>query len=100
MSVHLHTDSEPTLESIASTKQIETKRLWNQVQELKEVLLNGEVKSYRWLSMKDMLANALTKEMKMSEDLSNLCLKNSFRMSGSEVNMVIAIGDELHMKNI
>ena len=76
--VKLFTDSEPTLESIASTRPIETKRLRNQVQELKEVLLNGEVEAYAWLSTKDMLADALTKEMKMSQDLEDLMINNSF----------------------
>ena len=47
--VKLYTDSEPTLESVASTKPIKTKRLRNLVQKLKEVLLNGEVESFSWL---------------------------------------------------
>ena len=67
MEVNLFTDWEPTLESIASTKPIETKRLRNQVQELKEVLVNEEVKSYAWLSSRDMIADSLTKEMKMTK---------------------------------
>ena len=38
-----------------------TKRLRNQIQELKETLLNKEVTSYGWLSTKDMLADMTTK---------------------------------------
>ena len=98
--VRLFTDSEPTLESIASTRPIETKRLRNQVQELKEVLLNGEVESFAWLSSKDMLADALTKEMKMNQDLEDLLNKNIFHLSKSSVNEVKAIEDELRMFNI
>ena len=45
------TDSEPTLESIASTKQIERRGLRITVQKIKEKLL-GEIQSYQWLSTK------------------------------------------------
>ena len=98
--VKLFTDSEPTLESVASTKPIETKRLRNQVQELKEVLLTKEVDSFAWLSTKDMIADALTKEMKKNKDLENLMIKNIFHLSDSTTNQVKAIGDELRMLNI
>ena len=98
--VRLFTDSEPTLESIASTRPIETKRLRNQVQELKEVLLNGEVDSYAWLSTKDMLADVLTKEMRMNKDVEDLMMKNAFHLVESSVNKVQAMEDELRMTNI
>ena len=54
MPVGVMTDSEPTLESIASTKQIERKGLRMTVQEMKEKLLEGEIQSYQWLSTKEM----------------------------------------------
>ena len=57
------TDSEPTLESIASTRQIERKGLRMTVQEMKEKLIDGEVKSYQWLSTKEMWADGMTKEI-------------------------------------
>ena len=41
--VRIFTDSEPTLESIASTKQIEIKGLRMTVQEIKERLMKGEI---------------------------------------------------------
>ena len=43
--VRIMTDSEPTLESIASTKQIERKGLQMTVQEMNEKLMEGEIKS-------------------------------------------------------
>ncbi len=52
MPVRVMTDSEQTLESIASTKQIERKGLRMTVQEMKEKLLDGEISSYQWLSTK------------------------------------------------
>ena len=45
--VRIMTDSEPTLESIASTKQIKRKGLCMTVQEMKEKLMEGEIKSYQ-----------------------------------------------------
>ena len=69
MPVRVMTDSEPTLESIASTKQIERKGLRMTVQEMKEKLLEGEIQSYQWLSTKEMWADGLTKEMEMAEGL-------------------------------
>ena len=67
--VRVMTDSEPTLESIASTRQIERKGLRMTVQEMKEKLMEGEIKLYQWLSTKDMWADGLTKEMEMAEGL-------------------------------
>ena len=43
MKVRLFTDSEPTLESIASSKQIERKTLRLTVTDLKERLVDGDI---------------------------------------------------------
>ena len=52
--VRLFMDSESTLESIASSKQVERKSLRMTVVDLKERLLDGEVYSYSWLLTEDM----------------------------------------------
>ena len=70
--VRVYTDSEPTLESIASTKQIETKMLRQYVEELKETLTTRQIESYGWLPSQDMVADGLTKEMRIAEYLSDL----------------------------
>ena len=44
--VYLFTDSESTLESIASSKQIATKTLRNVITDLKQRLVDDEVTSY------------------------------------------------------
>ena len=44
--IHLYTDSEGSLESIVSSKQVERKSLCNVVQDLKERLIDGEISSY------------------------------------------------------
>merc|ERR1712112_543374 len=65
--VRIITDSEPLLESIASTKQIERKSLRMIVQELKERLMSEDVRSYQWIPTKEMWADGLTKEIEMAD---------------------------------
>ena len=45
--IHLFTDSEGTLESIASTKQVKRKTLRMVVKDLKERLMDEEIVSYQ-----------------------------------------------------
>ena len=52
--IMLFMDSEPTLESIASSRQVEMKQLRMIVKESKEKCLDGEVVSYALLHTKDM----------------------------------------------
>ena len=61
--VHLFTDMEATIESRASSKQIDRKTLRLTVVNLKERLIEGDIASYSWLSMDKMWADTLTKEM-------------------------------------
>ena len=98
--VELYTDSEPTLESIASTKQVDRKLLRNTVKDLKDKILSGEVKSISWLSTKDMLSDVLTKEKKMPEEMRDLLMTNKFAINGEGVNLVCAVDGELRMFNI
>ena len=73
--VGLFTDSEYTLESVASLKQIVTKTLRMTIVDLKEGLLKGEIASYSWLPKEQMSADLLTKEKKIPDDLENVLLK-------------------------
>ena len=52
--IRLFTDSEATLESKASSKQIERRTLRMTVVDLKERLVDGDIYSYSWLPTKDM----------------------------------------------
>ena len=97
MPVGVMTDSEPTLESIASTKQIERKGLRMTVQEMKEKLLDGEIKSYQWLSTKEMWADGLPKEMEMAEGLRQLLKEGKCEMVKEEV---VCENGEIKMLNI
>merc|ERR1712112_277306 len=90
MPVRIITDSEPLLESIASTKQIDRRSLRMTVQELKEKLKTGEVQSYQWIATKEMWADGLRRLLK-----DGVCnLKNE------ELNKVVCESEEIRMLNI
>ena len=98
--MRIFTDSEPTLESIASTKQIERKGLRMTVQELKDKLRNGKIMSYQWIPMADMWADILTKEMVMPSSLKMVMTRGECRLGEMEINKVVCKDDEIRMLNI
>ena len=100
MKVRLFTDSEPTLESIASSRQVERKTLRPTILDLKERLVDKDIQSYSWLPTQDMLADVLTKKMKIPQALENVILKNDISLSQPLVNEVKAVGTEIRMVNI
>ena len=55
--VRLFTDSKPTLESIASSRQVKRKTLRPTIVDLKERLVDRDIHSYSWLLTQDMLAD-------------------------------------------
>merc|ERR1711954_473007 len=93
--VRIMTDSEPTLESIASTRQIERKGLRMTVQEMKEKLMEGEIVSYQRLSPKEMWADGLTKEMEMAEGLRQLLKEGNCEIVKEEVNKVVCENEKI-----
>ena len=98
--VRLFTDSEPSLESIASSRQVERKTLRPTILDLKERLVDRDIQSYSWLPTQDMLADVLTKEMHLPQALENIILKNELNLSQPLVNEVKAVGTEIRMINI
>ena len=84
--VKLFTDSESTLESVASSKQIVTKTLRPVIMDLKEILLSWEITSIAWLSTKDMWANLLTKETKLPKALEDIFIKNDMKIEDASIN--------------
>ena len=70
--VCLFTDSESTLESIASSKQIERKTLRQTIVDLKERLVDGDIQSYSWLPTQDMIADMMTKKMHLPSSLEDV----------------------------
>ena len=72
--MRLFTDSEATLESIASSK-IERKTLRLTVVELKERLVDGEIYSYSWLPTQSMWTDMMMKEMRLPLVMEDVILK-------------------------
>ena len=100
MKVRLFTDSEPTLESIASSRQVERKTLRHTIVDLKERLVDREIYTYLWLPTQEMLADVLTKEMKIPQALEEIILKNQISIPRPLMNEVKAVGTEIRMINI
>ena len=98
--VKLFTDSESTLESIVSSKQVERKILWMTVRELKDRLLEGEVLSYAWLPTEHMWADVLTKEMRLPEMFEKVLMENYMELPSVHINKVRAVDGEVRMENI
>ena len=88
--VYLFTDSESTLESVASSKQISTKTLRNVITDLKQRLVDGEITSYAWLPTSSMWADILTKEERMPLAFENVIIKNDLILENTSLNKVIA----------
>ena len=98
--VRLFTDSESTLESIASSKQVERKTLRMTVRELKDRLLEGEIESYAWLPTEQMWADVLTKEMRIPSGLEKVLCMNEMDLPNCNINKVKAVDGEIRMENI
>merc|ERR1712240_340028 len=79
---------------------IERKGLRMTVHEMKEKLMEGEIKSYQWLSMKEMWADGLNKEMEMAEGLRNLLKEGKCMIASREINKVVCQNEEIRMLNI
>ena len=74
--VKIYTDSKATLDSIASTHQIEQRMLRSSIADLKQKLETKSVKSYEWMTDDNMIADILTKEKKTKEGIDELMEKN------------------------
>ena len=98
--IRLFTDSESTLKSVASSKQIVKKTLRPFIMDLKEILLSGEITSIAWLPTKDMWADLLTKETKIPKALEDILARNDIKIENAFINEVKAHGYEVRMSNI
>ena len=96
----MFTDSESTLESVASSKQIVTKTLRPVIMDLKERLLSGEITSIAWLPTKDMWTDLLTKETKLPKALEDILAGKDMRIENAFINKAKAHGHEVRMSNI
>ena len=67
------------------------------VQEMKEKLMEGEIRSYQWLSTKEMWDDRLTKEMEMAEGLRKLLKVGKCMITKQEVIKVVCQNEEIKM---
>ena len=100
MKVKIYTDSKATLDSIASTKQIEQRMLRSCIAGLKEKPETKEVESFEWITDEYMLADILTKEKNTKEGLEDLTSKNKLDVINRDFNLVVEENGEFLMKNI
>ena len=68
----IFTDSQPLLESIGSSGQIEEKALRQSVASLKQMLEEGEISRYSWIEGKEIVADVFTKMGSMRESLEEI----------------------------
>ena len=66
--VIVYSDSEPSIESIYSTKQVERKTVRHVIQSMKDALERGEVREFKYSNTKEMLADVLTKDSVMNTE--------------------------------
>ena len=95
ITVYLFTDSESTLELIASSKQIATKTLRNVITDLKQRLVDDEVASYAWLPTNSMWVDMLTKEKIMLPAFEKVIATNALTLRDKTVKRVKAFGQEV-----
>ena len=98
--VRIFMDSEATLESIASSKQIERKILRLTVVDLKERLVDGKIELYQWILTGLMWADLFTNEMEMHKDMKELLAKRSLWMKNDSINRVQCVDGKINMANI
>ena len=80
MDVHLFTDNHATMESIASTKQVERRLLRNDVDFLKQKLEDNEIQCYRWIQDEFQIADILTKSKNVKIGLDEVLEKNKLEV--------------------
>ena len=86
--VKMFTDSLATLESVASSHQVERRMLRADIADLKQKLEFGEVNKICWLQDEQMLADILTKECKEKLGLDDLMKENKMDALKSADNCV------------
>jgi hypothetical protein len=87
-------------ESIGSIHQVEEKMLRKEVTDMKNKLYDGYIDSFSWLDGEcDMVADVLTKEIRMNKDLDDIVLKNRFCSCQREDNIVWCMGREIWIAN-
>ena len=91
------TDSEPLLDSIGSSKQIEEKMLRDTIKDMKDMLEEGSVDNFRWICSKNMIADSLTKQKKDMLDLMRIVDENRYKGINYQQKKVICDSGEVKL---
>ena len=70
--VIMYSDSEPLIESIYSTRQVDRKTIRHLIQMLKDTLDNKQVDKFMWVETAHMLADVLTKDSVKNDELVSI----------------------------
>ena len=70
------------------------------VQELKDSLMEGDVRLHQWIPTREMWSDGLIKEMEMAEGLRKMMKTGVCELKNDEVNKVVYENDEVKMLNI
>merc|ERR1712074_341061 len=91
----LFTDSQPLLESIGSSGQVEEKILRQSVASLKQSMEDKDVARYSWIIGSEIVADALTKQGPPRQSLEELVTQNIFRHALTDDNLVVHTDGEI-----
>ena len=99
IAVKVYTDSKATLDSLASTHQIEQRMLRSSIADLKQKLETKEIQSYEWITDQEMIADILTKEKRTKEGLEDVLRMGRLDIVNRNHNIVVEENGEFLMKN-
>ena len=74
--IEIFTDSKPLVDSVSSSKQLELKIIGPVIADIKDKLVDKVISSIKWIPMKDMLADMLTKERVNTKDMDDVVIRN------------------------
>ena len=89
------TDNNALKESLYSFKTIEEKRLLRFLENMRESLENKEISIVKWINTKAMLADVLTKEGVIAENLRNILRTGKLTHSDMMRLMTMSCGEKL-----
>ena len=98
--IDLYTDSKPLMDSIASTKQVEQKMMRPIINNMKDKLTDYEIRSFRWLETKKMVADILTKEKMTNRDIDEIMYNNEYEGIGERKDRVVFNGVEIKLERV
>ena len=94
------TDSQPLLETLGSSGQIEEKLLCPSIASLKQNLEEGEIQQYSWISGHEIVADVFMKQGSERRVLEEILIENEFKNSLSSDNIVTYEDGEIKLRNI